>query len=208
MAMEVHIVQGCKATEGAGTVKEWQTLPKCDEMHLMRLVARGDRRAFESLYRMYHLRLARFLFNLVRKPEVIEEVVNDTLLAVWRRPENFSGKSKLSTWIFAIAYRKALRARSRLDEPLEESDTETRASEEAGPEEQLGRGQTHEALLGAMGSLSADHRAVVHLTYFQELGYKEIAEIMDCPVDTVKTRMFYARRSLKNALSGSLVDWL
>lgn len=201
-------MRGCKATEGAEIETGWQTPSKCDETHLMGLVARGDRRAFESLYRSYHLRLARFLSNLLRKPELVEEVVNDTLLAVWRRPDSFSGKSKLSTWIFAIAYHKALRARSRLDEPLEGSDTESRASEEAGPEQQLRRGETREALLAAMGTLSDDHRAVVHLTYFQELGYKEIAEIMDCPVDTVKTRMFYARRHLKNALSGSLADWL
>jgi RNA polymerase sigma factor (sigma-70 family) len=206
--MEVHIVRGRKAIEGAEIGRGWQTPPKCDETHLMSLVARGDRRAFESLYRLYHRRLARFLSNLLRKAELVEEVVNDTLLAVWRRPDSFSGKSKLSTWIFAIAYRKALRARSRFDEPLEESDAESRASEEAGPEQRLGRGQTHEALRVAIASLSADHRAVVHLTYFQELGYKEIAEIMDCPVDTVKTRMFYARRHLKNALCGSLADWL
>ena len=129
-------MRGCKATEGAEIETGWQTPSKCDETHLMGLVARGDRRAFESLYRSYHLRLARFLSNLLRKPELVEEVVNDTLLAVWRRPDSFSGKSKLSTWIFAIAYHKALRARSRLDEPLEGSDTESRASEEAGPEQQ------------------------------------------------------------------------
>ena len=197
-----------EATEGAQIGTELQAPPKCDDMHLMSRVALGDRNAFESLYRLYHRRVARFLSNLLRKPELVEEVVNDTLLAVWRRPEGYSGKSKLSTWIFAIAYRKALRARSRFDEPLEQLDTEPRASDEAGPEQQLRRGQTHAALLGAMDSLSADHRAVVHLTYFQELGYNEIAQIMDCPVDTVKTRMFYARRYLKSALSGSLADWL
>jgi RNA polymerase sigma factor (sigma-70 family) len=205
--MEVHILRSREATEGAQIGTGLQAPPKCDDMHLMSRVALGDRNAFESLYRLYHRRVARFLSNLLRKPELVEEVVNDTLLAVWRRPEGYSGKSKLSTWIFAIAYRKALRARSRFDEPLEQSDTEPRASDEAGPEQQLRRGQTHAALLGAMDSLSADHRAVVHLTYFQELGYNEIAQIMDCPVDTVKTRMFYARRYLKSALSGSLADW-
>lgn len=201
-------MRGRKATEGAEVNTGWQTPPKCDETHLMTLVARGDRRAFEGLYRLYHRRVARFLSNLLRKPEIIEEVVNDTLLAVWRNPGAYSGRSKPSTWIFAIAYRKALRARSRFDEPAEEANAELRESEEVGPEQQAGRGQIHEALLGAMAALSADHRAVVHLTYFQELGYREIAEIMDCPVDTVKTRMFYARRHLKNTLSGNLTDWL
>jgi RNA polymerase sigma-70 factor (ECF subfamily) len=63
-------------------------------------------------------------------------------------------------------------------------------------------------LLAAMAELSADHRAVVDLTYFHEMGYREIAEIMGCPVDTVKTRMFHARRRLKDLLSGSLTEWL
>src|ERR1700734_1756714 len=141
--MEVYIVRGRKAIEGAEIEREWQTPPKCDETHLMSLVARGDRHAFESLYRLYHRRLARFLSNLLRKSELVEEVVNDTLLAVWRRPDSFSGKSKLSTWIFAIAYRKALRARTRYDEPVDDKEMEMLASDEAGPEQRLGHRQVH-----------------------------------------------------------------
>ncbi len=182
--------------------------PQTDEAYLLRCVAAGDRRAFETLYRLYHPRLVRFLSNQLRKPEVIEEVLNDTLMAVWHRPESFQGDSKLSTWIFTIAYRKALRARSRLDEPLADTAAEARATDQADPEQQLERHQVHHLLRAAMQQLSADHRAAVDLTYFQGLGYREIAQIMDCPVDTVKTRVFHARRQLRKALSGTLVDWL
>jgi RNA polymerase sigma-70 factor (ECF subfamily) len=59
-----------------------------------------------------------------------------------------------------------------------------------------------------MDQLSADHRAVLDLTYFHDVGYREIAEIMDCPVGTVKTRMYHARRHLKDMLAGRLADWL
>lgn len=201
-------MRSCEATGGANIEAGRASAAALDEPRLLQRVAQGDRGAFETLYRLYHPRLSRFLFNLVRRPEVVEEVVNDTLLVVWRRPESYRGRSRLSTWIFGIAYRKALRARSRLDDPAGEPDPDVQASEEPGPEAQLGRGQTHTALLGAMSALSADHRAVVHLTYFQELGYREIAQIMNCPVDTVKTRMFYARRCLKSVLAGSLTDWL
>lgn len=179
-----------------------------DEARLIRRVAAGDRRAFEALYRLYHPRLTRFLFGMLRKPELVEEVLNDTLIAVWRRPDSYNGSSKLSTWIFAIAFRMALKARSRLDEPVEDKEADSRPSEEAGPEQQLGRRQAQDVLREALGSLSPDHRTVVDLTYFHEFGYREIAEIMDCPVDTVKTRMFHARRNLRNLLSGSLADWL
>lgn len=179
-----------------------------DETRLIRRVAAGDRRAFEALYRLYHPRLTRFLFTVLRKPELVEEVLNDTLIAVWRRPDSYNGSSKLSTWIFAIAFRQALKARSRLDEPVEDRDADSRPSDEAGPEQQLGRRQAQALLLEALKSLSPDHRTVVDLTYFHEFGYREIAEIMDCPVDTVKTRMFHARRNLKNVLAGCLADWL
>lgn len=179
-----------------------------DELRLLRRIGKGDLRAFEQLYRAYYPRLARFLANLVRRPELVEELVNDTLLAVWSRPDGYAGSSRLSTWMFAIAYRKAMRARRRWDEPVEDKYAELREAPDAGPEQELGRRQARQALLQAMARLSPDHRAVVDLSYFQELGYREIAEIMGCPVDTVKTRMFHARRSLKTALAGSLVDWL
>lgn len=179
-----------------------------DEAQLIVRIRARDLRAFESLYRRYHPRLARFLTNLLRRPHLVEEVLNDTMLVVWNRPDSYNGASRLSTWIFAIGYRKALKALRRYDDPLEDVQAESRASAEPGPEIQLGRRQAHEALLGAMGELSPDHRAVVDLTYFHEMGYREIAEIMDCPVDTVKTRMFYARRHLKRVLAGALTDWV
>jgi RNA polymerase sigma-70 factor (ECF subfamily) len=76
------------------------------------------------------------------------------------------------------------------------------------PDAELQRGRIRDALTRAMGELSTDQRAVVDLTYFHGLGYRDIAEIVGCPVDTVKTRMFHARRRLKQALPGTLTDWL
>jgi RNA polymerase sigma-70 factor (ECF subfamily) len=81
-------------------------------------------------------------------------------------------------------------------------------SPDPGPDAQLGQRRVQAILMEAIDGLSADHRAVVDLTYFHEMGYREIADIMDCPVDTVKTRMFHARRYLKRALAGELEDWL
>lgn len=179
-----------------------------DEALLIERIRARDLRAFETLYRRYHPRLTRFLTNLIRRPQLVEEVLNDTMMVVWNKPESYNGASRLSTWIFAIGYRKALKALSRNEDPLEDAHAERRASPEPGPELQLGRRQAQAALLDAMRQLSADHRAVVDLTYFHEIGYREIAEIMDCPVDTVKTRMYYARRHLKRVMAGGLADWL
>ena len=80
--------------------------------------------------------------------------------------------------------------------------TMIRPSPEAQPDELLQNSRSHEALVEAMNQLSSDHRAVVDLTYFHGLGYREIADIMECPVDTVKTRMFHARRKLKRVIAG------
>jgi RNA polymerase sigma factor (sigma-70 family) len=179
-----------------------------DEARLIARIAERNLRAFEQLYRIYHPRLTRFLTNILRRPHLVEEAVNDTLMVVWKRPESYNGTSKVSTWIFAIAYRVALKARSRHDEPVEDPQAGSRASPEAGPEQDLGARQIQEILSSALGQLSAEHRAVVDLTYFHEAGYREIAEILDCPVGTVKTRMHHARRHLKGMLADRFgADW-
>lgn len=195
------------ALEGArgGSVRFAAT--DTDTALLARVVER-DLRAFEKLYRLYHPRLTRFLFNMTRRPALVEEVLNDTMLLVWSRPDSFNGASKLSSWIFGIAYRKALQAMRRQDVPVEDPRAEERESGDPGPEQRAGEDRSRRSLLGALDELSDDHRTVVELTYFQDFGYREIAEIMNCPVDTVKSRMFYARQHLGRLLNGELADWL
>ena len=182
--------------------------PASDERELLARVAAGDLQAFERLYRLYQPRLSRFLTTLLRRPQLIEEVLDDTMMVVWQTADRFRGSSKLSTWIFAIAYRKAHKARLRWPDPVEDVEQDTRESEDPAPDDELHHQKLHDSLMRAMDKLSADHRAVVDLTYFHGLGYREIADIVDCPVDTVKTRMFHARRRLKQAIGGSLADWL
>lgn len=179
-----------------------------DEHGLLERVKAHDVDAFERLYRIYQPRLARFLINLVKRPQLVEEVLDDTMMVVWQTAGSFRGTSKLSTWVFAIAYRKALKARSRWPDPIEDDERDTRVSNDPAPDEEFERGRVRKVLVGAMAKLSAEQRAVVDLTYFHGLGYREIAEILSCPVDTVKTRMFHARRRLKQTLSGTLADWL
>lgn len=179
-----------------------------DERELLARVSRGDLQAFERLYRLYQPRLTRFLTTLLKRPQLIEEVLDDTMMVVWQSADRFRGSSKPSTWIFAIAYRKAHKAKARWPEPVEDPEFDTRVSEDPLPDEDLHHARLHDSLMKAMDQLSADHRAVVDLTYFHGMGYREIAEIVDCPVDTVKTRMFHARRRLRQAMSGRLEDWL
>jgi len=182
--------------------------PITSESELIARVGAKDLQAFEKLYRIYQPRLGRFLINLLQRPQLVEEVLDDTMMVVWQTADRFRGSSKPSTWIFAIAYRKALKAKLRWPDPLPDDGLDLQVSNEQGPDAQLQHQRLGDALRDAMTGLSADHRAVVDLTYFHGMGYREIAEIVNCPIDTVKTRMFHARRRLRQALAGNLADWL
>jgi RNA polymerase sigma-70 factor (ECF subfamily) len=172
-----------------------------DEVRLIGLAAAGNLRAFETLYRRYFPRLTRFVERMTRHPQVTDEIVNDTMLVVWQKANTFNLTCKVSTWIFAIAYRKALKAVRLLDEPLE-CDFE-RCLDETGhePENEAGHHELQAILSRALDMLSVEQRAVVCLTYFHGLEYSEIAAVIDCPVNTVKTRMFHARRRLETLLA-------
>jgi RNA polymerase sigma-70 factor (ECF subfamily) len=175
------------------------------EGELVGRIARGDRAAFEFLYRAYLPRLTRFLQQMTRRPHAIEEVINDTMLVVWRRASTYTGTSKVSTWIFAIAYRKGLKLLTRFDDPVEDDGGDSAVSEDA-PEGGVMQRELREVLAAAMAHVSAEQRAVIELTYYHGCAYREIAEIMGCPVDTVKTRMFHARRRLRQLLSEQRED--
>lgn len=174
-----------------------------DEAELVRRVAEKDRRAFDVLYRTYYRRLTRFLEQLTRRPHLTEEALNDTMLVVWKKAHTFDGSSRVSTWIFGIAYRKALKAVKRSRDPYDaDAGGETRSGTE-GPETEAIRSESRAQVGRALASLSVEHRAVVELTYYHGYAYREIAGIVGCPVDTVKTRMFHARRKLKSLLSSA-----
>jgi RNA polymerase sigma factor (sigma-70 family) len=172
---------------------------QADENGLLHLVGTGDLHAFELLYRRYFPRLVRFLDRLIRRPNLIEEIVNDTMLVVWGKANSFDGSCKLSTWIFAIAYRKAMKA-VQWQEPVDHDFDMT--PDEAGlePAELVQLHELKAQLHKAIDALPFDQRTVVCLTYFHDLGYAEIADIMECPVNTVKTRMYHARRKLEAML--------
>ena len=178
------------------------------ELDLLAKVRAGDRAAFEQLYCLYHPRLSRFLWTLIRRPTLVEEVLDDTMMVVWTRPDSFHGASKLSTWLFAIAYRKAMRGLRKQDEAIEDKEADRRVSADAAPDDSSSRARVRKLLSDAIAELTPAHRAVVDLTYFHELGYRDIAVILECPVDTVKTRMFHARRHLRKKLGGELTDWI
>lgn len=174
--------------------------PDTDEVRLLARVAAGDRAAFEKLYRIYFSRLSRFIGRMTRNAPLIEEVVNDTMLVVWQKAASFDGSCKPPTWIFAIAYRKTLKGLRGSDDPVE-SDASLYEDESGNqPEQTMNRLQLQNTVAEALDQLPAAQRAVMVLTYYHEMAYSDIAEVVDCPVNTVKTRMFHARHRLKDLL--------
>jgi RNA polymerase sigma-70 factor, ECF subfamily len=165
------------------------------ELELLRLIAQRDREAFRELYLAYHRRLARFLMRMTFRHDVIEEVINDTLMTVWRKAADFRGDSQASTWIVGIAYRRALKALR-----------VTHAARTLDPEHSPLASDPHlldedrQWLDRALAELPFEQRMVLELSYLLGHSCEEIASIMQCPVNTVKTRMFHAREKLRRSL--------
>lgn len=169
------------------------------EHDLVRRVAARDRRAFETLYRAYYRRLLRFLFRVTRRTDLVEEILNDAMLVVWQKAGTFHGDSRVSTWIFGIAYRKALKALERAGRARAQI-ADQDLPQLAGPDSPAGELELADWLSHGLDRLSLEQRMVVESVYYLGLSYNDIAEIAGCPVGTVKTRMFHARRRLKDYL--------
>lgn len=174
------------------------------EARLIAQIAGGDKHAFEILYRAYLPRLTRFLYRMTRSAPLIEEIVDDTMLVVWQKASSFNFSCKLSTWIFAIAYRKSCKILHNFDEPVD-ADMEACEGESSWrPEWRCEQARLSQALDAALDELPLAQRAAFQLTFYHDMGCAEIAEILECPVNTVKTRLFHARRRLALLLKDQL----
>ena len=179
--------------------------PENDDAACLAEIARGDRAAFERLYRRYYDRLFRFVMRVTGRMNVVEDVINDTMIVIWRKAGEYRAAAQASTWIFGIAYRKALKAVAR-ESRMAEVPEEVVESGEAPPPEHLDRDGLHAAIRQAVMRLPPEHRAVVDLTFFFNRSYEEVAQILDCPVGTVKSRMFHARAKLRPLLTQLIGD--
>ncbi len=167
------------------------------ECALLVRIAGRDSVAMKELYLLYHRRLARFLMRLTTRYDLAEEIINDTFWVVWQHAGDFRRASRVSTWILGIAYRRGLKTLRYAGPPPAEIDVEA----EAAAEEPAQQEELNEWLDVALRRLPLEQRTVIELAY--QLGHscEEIASIMQCPVNTVKTRMFHARRKLKTLLT-------
>jgi RNA polymerase sigma-70 factor (ECF subfamily) len=167
------------------------------ELALIRRVSLRDRVALRELYLLYHRRLSRFLMRLTQRQDVAEEVINDTLLVVWNSADRFRGDSRVSTWIVGIAYRRALKSirRRRSFELVELEATDSLVGVDG-----LQACETQEWIEEALAELPIEQRMCLELAYVLGHSCEEISIITSCPVNTVKTRLYHARRKLSTLL--------
>jgi len=177
---------------------------------LLDRIGRHEEPAFRELYKAFSRRVYTYVLNMVKDHGRAEEVLVDTMYEVWRAPARFRGDSQFGTWLIGIARNKALmvhRAR-RPDELHEDLDdiAETTAADTPDGFAQLAGKQRSEGVQHCMGRLSDEHRECMHLVYFEDLSLADVAGVQGVPENTVKTRLFYARRKLAELLKAAGVE--
>ena len=170
-------------------------------------IAKGDRLAMQVLFARHHVRVYRFVLRLVGNPTVAEDLISEVFLDVWRQADRFEGRSAVSTWMLAIARFKALSAlRKRPDEELDEETAATIEDTSDTPEVALEKKDKSAILRQCLEKLSPEHKEIIDLVYYHEKSVEEVAEIVGIPENTVKTRMFYARKKLAELLQAAGVE--
>jgi RNA polymerase sigma-70 factor (ECF subfamily) len=161
----------------------------------------------QVLFARHHVRVYRFVLRLVSNPSVAEDLISDVFLDVWRQASRFEARSAVSTWLLAIARFKALSAlRKRPEAELDEETAERIEDTSDTPEIALQKKNKSEVLRECLKSLSPEHREIIDLVYYHEKSVEEVAELVGIPENTVKTRMFYARKRLSELLKAAGVD--
>jgi RNA polymerase sigma-70 factor (ECF subfamily) len=170
-------------------------------------IANGDRLAMQVLFARHHVRVYRFVVRLVRNDSTAEDLISEVFLDVWRQAGRFEGRSAVTTWLLSIARFKALSAlRRRPDEELDEETAGAIEDQSDDPEVALEKKDKSAIIRKCLTGLSAEHREIIDLVYYHEKSVEEVAEIVGIPENTVKTRMFYARKKLAELLKAAGIE--
>ena len=176
-----------------------------DEM-LIRQIAAGDKSALRALLARHQVKVYRFALRIVRDAALAEDVVSETFFDVWRQAGRYEGRAAVSTWLIGIARHRALdAARRRPTEQLECEDARN-AVDPSDPEAELGRKDIDAAIRRAIADLSREHAEIIDLVYYQEKSIRDVADVLGIPENTVKTRMFYARRRLAALVAAAGIE--
>lgn len=182
----------------------WMGGPAADDRNVVDRIAAGDRDALATLYATYQAPLFRYLLQLTSDRGLAEEVLQDTLVAVWKSARTFEGRSSVQTWLIGIARRQAHNTLRRRALPrVDLAELEILPSSDPEPEDAALANAEQEELATAIRWLSPAHREVLTLTFMQGLSYGEIAKVVGVPEGTIKSRLSNAKRALRALLQGA-----
>ncbi len=175
--------------------------PAEDDRLLLRRVASGDQNALAELYDRFGRTLFGYLLTLAPDRRLAEEILQDTLVAVWRGAGSYAGRSSVKTWLFGVCRRQAHNTLRRRDMMLgAEGHLDVLQTTDPGSEEALLAGVRLQELADGLERLSTVHREVLVLFFFHGLSYEETAEVAGVPVGTVKSRLNNAKSALRSLL--------
>lgn len=167
------------------------------DTELLSAIADGDRAAFQELYRRHSPWLTLRLTRRCAEADVVDQAVQDTFLAVWRKPQSYKGSGEVGAWLWGIGVRRLIDQLRRTRRPILPSQEELMVS----AEDRVLEGTEHGDLAGAMQRLSPELRAVVQATVLDGLTTREASRLLGIPTGTVKTRMSRARTQLRESLA-------
>ena len=168
-------------------------------------IAAGREAALEQFYRHYHGQVFQFARRLVNNEADAAEITNEAMLEVWRAAARFAGESRVRTWLFGIVNHRAIDLLRRRRRRHEHADELTDVADEAPAcnlSDVIGGAQDAGHVRSCVQQLPERQKAVVHLAFFEELSYPEVAQVLDVPVGTIKTRVMHAKQRLQHCLAG------
>jgi RNA polymerase sigma-70 factor, ECF subfamily len=190
-------------TAVARSKSDLRSLSRQSDDALIKAIAAGDRSAMRTLYDRHNIRLYRFILRIVADEGRAEDLVSEVFVDVWSQAGRFEGRSQVSTWILSIAHFKALTARHRhrhRNAELDETALEQFPDSSENPEQAVLNSDCNAQLRVCLAQMSRNHREILDLVYYQDKSVEETAKIIHTPKNTVKTRMYYARKQLGRLL--------
>lgn len=179
-----------------------------DDQRQLAKVAAGDQQAIGVLYQRYHKRVFHFVRRFVNDAAVAEDLTNDVFIEVWQKAAVYEGRSKVSSWLLGVARYKALSELRKTKPVHSKSEQILDALEDDAddPEMVTQKRDKGAAIKRCIATLSPDHRTILELIYYHEKSIEEVAEILDIPKNTVKTRTFHARKQLSEKMTAQGLD--
>jgi len=200
-------MQYSDAINAAAAARRGASAHETSDEVLVGLIAQGDRDAMQVLFGRYNIRVFRFLTRFVGNAATAEDLVSEVFIEAWRHADRFEARSQVLTWLLAIARHKALSMlRKRSTDELDDDVIEFIEDPSDNPEVAMQKTERSALLQDCLKQLSPAHREIIDLVYYHERTIDDVADIIGVPQNTVKTRMFYARKRMAELMAARGLD--